>query len=258
MCSYTSKKVGAGAAATIDNASDKIPMSWKWNLIASIIFHFVACIIVLFFDANAKRASAPEQSVEIEIVPTLPGPLSSSDVNQGSTLGLASPKSAETPSVLPNEFVPPASASLTAAKAEHARPVVVKPSHMLSEEAQAGPGVGKAVRLLAQLAPNDRIEQLCGLEAMEQVSAWNQAYAPDRVIGYAMADPKLSGNLLIADGAAMHSKNEWYRLKFRCKLTANRSKVAAFEFLVGDAIPRKMWTRHNLPTEEAGSLDGKP
>lgn len=104
------------------------------------------------------------------------------------------------------------------------------------------------------LAPTDQIEQLCNLEAMAQVGVWSKDHRPDRVVAYAMADPKLSGNTFSADGAALHSKRDWFKLRFRCDLTPDHKKVAAFEFLMGEPIPRKEWEEHNLPNE-SGSLD---
>jgi hypothetical protein len=58
----------------------------------------------------------------------------------------------------------------------------------------------------------------------------------------------------IADGAAFHSNQQWYNIKFKCDLAADHKKVVSFEFIVGDAVPRNEWTRHNLPAE-GGSLD---
>ncbi len=69
-----------------------------------------------------------------------------------------------------------------------------------------------------------------------------------------MEDPKMVGAAFSADGAALHSKRDWYRLQFKCELTPDHKKVAAFEFLVGDPIPRTEWAEHSLP-DEGRSLD---
>lgn len=133
-------------------------------------------------------------------------------------------------------------------------PAMVKPSRMLSEKVLADPRSRKAKQELAALTPADQVEQLCGLEAMAQVGAWSKELLPDRVIAYAMADPKLIGNVFSANGAALHSKRDWYVLKFRCELNPDHKKVAAFEFLVGKPIPKKDWSEHSLPDED-GSLE---
>lgn len=133
-------------------------------------------------------------------------------------------------------------------------PAMVKPSSMLSEKVLDNPKSRNTRQILAALAPADQVEQLCGLEAMAQVGAWSKELLPDRVVAYAMADPKMVGNAFSADGAALHSKRDWYALKFKCELTPDHKKVAAFEFLVGEPIPKKDWDEHSLPDED-GSLD---
>jgi hypothetical protein len=44
---------------------------------------------------------------------------------------------------------------------------------------------------------------------MAQVGVWGKALRPDRLIAYAMVDPKMVGNAFSADGAALHSKRDW-------------------------------------------------
>ncbi|WP_233123045.1 DUF930 domain-containing protein [Agrobacterium vaccinii] len=129
----------------------------------------------------------------------------------------------------------------------------VKPTRVLSEDVLADRRSTQAREALKQLAPTDQIEQLCNLEAMAQVGAWSKELKPDRVVAYAMADPKLSGSAFVAEGAAIHSERDWYRLQFKCQLAIYKTKVAAFEFLLGDSIPREIWGEHNLPDEDGAS-----
>jgi hypothetical protein len=60
-------------------------------------------------------------------------------------------------------------------------------------------------------------------------------------------DVAVDGARVIADGAAFRSGHAWHELKFRCELTTDLTKVAAFEFSVGDAIPREDWESLGLP-----------
>ncbi|MET0172458.1 MAG: DUF930 domain-containing protein [Agrobacterium vaccinii] len=129
----------------------------------------------------------------------------------------------------------------------------VKPTRMLSEDVLADRRSTQTREALKQLAPADQIEQLCNLEAMAQVGAWSEELKPDRVVAYAMSDPKLSGSAFVAEGAAIHSERDWYRLQFKCQLAVDKTKVAAFEFLLGDSIPREIWGEHNLPDEDGAS-----
>ncbi|KQW29753.1 hypothetical protein ASE36_12105 [Rhizobium sp. Root274] len=126
---------------------------------------------------------------------------------------------------------------------------MVKPRKMLSESVlddRRSVGVRKA---LSELAPAERVEQLCNLEAMAQVAEWNGDLRPDRIIAYAMAVTHFNGTSFTAEGAALHSREDWYKLQFKCDLTPNRQKVVAFEFQVGEAIPREDWQEFSLPDE---------
>ncbi|XUY27786.1 DUF930 domain-containing protein [Agrobacterium sp. rho-8.1] len=129
----------------------------------------------------------------------------------------------------------------------------VKPSKMLSESVLADHRSSQARQALKQLAPAEQVEQLCNLEAMAQVGAWNKELRPDRIVAYAMADTKISGSDFIAAGAALHSKRDWYRLVFRCHLTPDKQHVNAFEFRLGDEIPKEIWAEHNIPDEDGAS-----
>ncbi len=124
---------------------------------------------------------------------------------------------------------------------------------MLSEAVLADRRSSQAKKALEQLAPVDQIEQLCNLEAMAQVGAWNKELQPDRIVAYAMADTKISGSDFVANGAALHSKRDWFRLQFKCKLDKNKEKVDAFEFLLGDPISKEIWADHNIPDEDGAS-----
>ncbi|MBF9233142.1 DUF930 domain-containing protein [Microvirga alba] len=100
---------------------------------------------------------------------------------------------------------------------------------------------------LPLLEEETRMEQLCGLEAIAQIVAAFTQFQPDRVVAYAMADVKIGKNTVLAEGAAFRSHQQWYNLKFTCQLKADRQTVQAFEFLVGETIPKKLWEAHNLP-----------
>ncbi len=89
---------------------------------------------------------------------------------------------------------------------------------------------------LRTLGTEARFEQLCDIEAMEQVARAKKEFRPERVVAYATADAKVVGNLMTAEGAAFLSKGHWYRLSFRCETTPDRSKVASFDFATGGPV----------------------
>ncbi|MDX3928825.1 MAG: DUF930 domain-containing protein [Shinella sp.] len=105
---------------------------------------------------------------------------------------------------------------------------------------------GNIKRQLEKLDPNERVEQRCDIEAMERISAAKEGYRPDKVIAYAFGDTTLSGDMLKTKGAVFRSKGEWYRLSYRCEVTADRLDVTAFKFKIGEMVPHEDWQAHYL------------
>lgn len=221
-----------------------------WSFGASALLHVLAYAVIFLLADRPQLKPPQEQSVNVEIV-TLPPPVEErheppQQVSPSETRAASQenePGDRADTSTIPQVALP-----------HDETPAMVKPSHMLSEKVLDDPRSRNARKELAALAPADQIEQLCGLEAMAQVGEWSKKLLPDRVVAYAMADPKMVGNAFSADGAALHSKRDWFKLQFKCELTPDHKKVAAFEFLIGDPIPRKDWADHSL-SDEGGSLD---
>lgn len=124
---------------------------------------------------------------------------------------------------------------------------MIHPPRMLSQRVLADPRSRETVALLPRLAPDERVEQLCGLEAMGQIHDWQRDFEPDRVTAYALSGTKLSGRVLTAEGAAFRSKRRWYGLRFACTVSADLKRVTAFAFQVGEPIPRERWEALGLP-----------
>lgn len=127
---------------------------------------------------------------------------------------------------------------------------LIRATHLLSAKVLADPRSAKARKVLRQLASSERIVQLCNIEAMEQVHNWKPEFQPDFLVAYAMADTKLSGQKLQADGGAFRSKRHWYNIGFTCEVTPDLKEVISFAFLVGDAIPESQWEDHNLSVDD--------
>jgi hypothetical protein len=117
-----------------------------------------------------------------------------------------------------------------------------------------GPDGRKLREALGNVADSERIVQLCGLEGIEQIHAFDPRYDPDMIVAYTMKDTVRQGQTLIADGAVFRSARAWYRLKFRCTVLPDFSAVTDYAFAIGDAVPREEWEAHDL-TEDEGVLD---
>ena len=208
--------------------------SVPWGLLASLLLHALLVTVIILLPQPDPMTPLVENSIEVEIVSAPPA------VPELRPSQVAPP--ARIPDVAPERPVPPAP--------KPQPPAMIRPTQLLSARTLGDPRSREAKATLAQLAPDDRIEQLCDVEAMDQVHAWKADFQPDRLIAYAMAETRLSGGALQADGAAFRSKRQWYKLKFKCAVSADLTKVASFEFLVGDPVPRSQWQSHNLPAVE--------
>jgi hypothetical protein len=147
---------------------------------------------------------------------------------------------------------PPQAAPPTPPAAE---PAMIRPTEKLSAATLADPPSRTARALLAGIDDTERMIQLCGLEAMEQVHAWRESLHPTAVVAYAMAEAQVSGDLVDAGGAAFRSGASWYGLRFRCRLMADHTAVVAFEFEVGAAVPEEKWEAFNLPADAGPASD---
>jgi len=126
------------------------------------------------------------------------------------------------------------------------KPAVIKATQMLSEKMLSDPRSQGVTQALAQMNLEDRAAQICGIEAMGQIAKNDSRFSPELVSSYAISQLKFKGRVVIADGAAFQSSGIWYNLAFRCEISPGRARVQAFEYAIGDAIPRSKWSSLNL------------
>ena len=155
------------------------------------------------------------------------------------------------PTPLQSAPSPPSSAPATSEPAPGPRPWR-RGTRMLSASALDDPKNKSVSPKLAHVEPNTALEQICDLEAILQIGRIEADFVPDSVVAYAMGETRISREFIVADGAAFRSRGRWYNLKFRCRISERERRVLAFEFEVGDAVPRVDWSAHALA---AGSFE---
>jgi hypothetical protein len=99
---------------------------------------------------------------------------------------------------------------------------------------------------LLKLSPQTRAEQRCDARASDLVSREHKGFAPDRTVAYAFAEPTVNGTEIVAPGAALRSKGEWYRLSYRCRTGPDGLEIETFDYQLGEKVPRDHWAEHNL------------
>lgn len=115
-----------------------------------------------------------------------------------------------------------------------------------SDAVLADPRSADAKAALPMMQSDERMLQLCSIEALEQVAGLGDEYNPDLIVTYAMDDVRVKGSTARAPGAAVRSRGHWFNLRFECSVTPDLEHVAAFAFKLGDAIPEAEWEGHNL------------
>ncbi|WP_436252068.1 DUF930 domain-containing protein [Neorhizobium sp. LjRoot104] len=105
----------------------------------------------------------------------------------------------------------------------------------------------RIVRQLDALAPDERREQRCDIEAMDRIKQDNKGeFKPDKVIAYTFGDPIEAGNAIRAPGAVFRSAGDWYRLRYKCETGDEGLKVMSFDYKIGSKIPREEWEKYYL------------
>ncbi|WP_346894503.1 DUF930 domain-containing protein [uncultured Roseibium sp.] len=225
---------------------------WLWAGIALIVHVLAATALGL---NPLKQLPRPEvvKGIAVEIIPPAPLPVIPPP-------NLEAMPEDMTPAER-TEAAPPSTASSdnTGAQTRTARletPDGMIPATQLYAAAILdNPKSRKAKMRLRQLVSEDRIIQLCNLEAMEQVHRWNPRFKPNFLVAYAKSDVRLTGRQAIeADGGAFHDGNSWFEIRFRCQTAPDMKSVIAFEFAVGSEIPRSKWEAYSLP-ERVESVD---
>jgi len=100
-------------------------------------------------------------------------------------------------------------------------------------------------KMLKQLDPEARFEQVCDLEAMRQISK-DRTYKPERSIVGALETPRVVESKMTGTGGAFRSKGKWYQFSFTCETTADHMTVQAFSFKIGEPIPEQEWEKNGL------------
>jgi hypothetical protein len=225
----------------------------RGTLSASFLLHVAVLFALIFLQPLATLTPPKDESVNVELVqlpqPKLPAAKMEERVPR------ASVQKIQRPSLTSDQIIRAARAKPVPRIEPKPVPDLLIPAHQLYSEKLLSDRHNKSARqAMKQLAADERMIQLCDLEAMEQVRRAKQMLKPDYVVAYAMSDIALSEHGVEAGGGAFHSRRDWYGIKFRCALSPDDSKVVSFAFLVGAPIPRSQWAAHNL-TADSGSAD---
>ncbi|WP_246687325.1 DUF930 domain-containing protein [Mesorhizobium sp. B2-5-9] len=205
-----------------------------WGISTSVLLHGLLAASVMLIP-SPKRPSRPEEE-RVSVAILTPQQF------EVSTRPPAPPIEEA-----PRAPMPEAPAPAPSAPRFPATPAMIRPTRMLSAKTLADPRSKQARADLRTFASDERMVQLCNLEAMDQIRQWHADFQPERVVPYATAEEKITGTTIAANGAAFRSRKNWYSLKFKCQLAKDGESVIGFEFLVGDPVARDKWDELGLP-----------
>ncbi|WP_245454182.1 DUF930 domain-containing protein [Aquabacter cavernae] len=107
-------------------------------------------------------------------------------------------------------------------------------------------GAPRTDAAILKLAPNARVEQRCNARAMGVIGREHRDLRPDELVAYAFADTLITGPTIRAPGAAVRSGGKWYRLSYTCTTRDDGVDIAAFQYTLGNVVPRADWDAHYL------------
>jgi len=111
--------------------------------------------------------------------------------------------------------------------------------------ASASANDSKVERMLKQLDPDARFEQICDLEAARRIGE-DKSYRPERAVVSALGEPKVANATMTGSGGAFKSKGQWYQFSFTCKTSPDHMQVLSFSYRVGEPIPPERWEKSGL------------
>jgi hypothetical protein len=210
--------------------AEAAPRERPWGVLASLGAHALLLALVPLLALSRPMAPPlPPQAVEVELI-------SAADL-EPAVPSEAPVLVAPAPEAEPAEAAPPPQSGPIEATQFFA-------SKVLAEDK-------RIAAALPTLGNDERVIQLCNIEALEQIKAAKPEFAPDTLVAYAFGDMNVAAGVLTAPGGAFRSRRRWWSVSLRCAVAPDYSAVTAFEFTLGEEVPREEWEEHYLTEGEA-------
>ncbi len=137
----------------------------------------------------------------------------------------------------------PQNPTVTPDKPTEVKVKLTSAQQIYSKDTLSDPRVKQAI---GKLPPRDRIVQICGIEALEQVRHQRPGTFPDMLAPSAGVVSETS--FTIHDGA-FRSRAKWYSIDFKCQVDSKAMKITDFSYSIGKAIPEAQWNSRQLPRD---------
>ncbi|MCV0427976.1 MAG: DUF930 domain-containing protein, partial [Roseibium sp.] len=127
-----------------------------------------------------------------------------------------------------------------------ADPAWISATSFHAQDVLSDPRSAQARLALGTLVAGDRREQLCALEAMEQLRRTQPDFRPTRLAPHAFRNSFQRQNKIVVPAGAVRSNRIWYEIAYNCQLNGDGSDIESFEFALGNEIDRSLWDEHGL------------
>jgi len=125
-------------------------------------------------------------------------------------------------------------------------PTWVRATTFLAADVLSDPRSRQARAALATLTGADSREQVCALEAMEQLRHDSQGFRPTRLAPHAFRNAIFKDGVIQVTAGAVRSNRVWYEIAYRCRFDAGGQTVIGFEYALGAPVDRALWDEYGL------------
>ncbi|WP_319946678.1 DUF930 domain-containing protein [Ochrobactrum quorumnocens] len=266
----------------MQHLAKKILEETGWGIPASVVLHLTLALLLLY---RAPELSPPDQDQSVNVELVRPKPSDPTPNSKSNTATQRSPQAFESASAqkeppspaedsqpamgkpepqqtAPDNHNPVSNAENAALQKSDISAQSVAELHtdaeglpaamkskltsarqIYSKDTLSDPRVKQAI---GKLPPRDRIVQICGIEALEQVRHQRPGTFPDMLAPSAGVVSETS--FAIRDGA-FRSRGKWYAIDFQCQVDTKAMKITNFSYSLGRAIPEGQWDSRQLPRD---------
>jgi len=212
--------------------------------IISLVAHCGGIILLLMLWRSADLQAPPVKVIEVQLVAPRPAMTPMTQMDEAAP-NAESPKeiaavTTETPAPPPATEKPiePAASEMQQATKFYTSDLLRRPENAQVRET------------LPLLAPDERIVQLCNIEALEQIRIANGGRFSDSLDTSAFEDTEISNGKLSAPLGAYRADRRWFYVTFECTPGPDLESVVGFVFDLGEEVPRELWEEHELIPED--------
>jgi hypothetical protein len=231
------------------------PQEWDWQraVPASMGLHLLAFAAVIAWPVAKTLSPPPPRSIAVEIISEAAfAAVTRRPVVAPPQPALTAPEQPAAAPSAPAEAPPnPPKADETAPADAAAFSPTLHATVLYSSKVLKDPANRQVRIALPTLSPDERITQLCNIEALEQIRIARPSPFPDALVAPALAETNIHEATLVATGAAFRSGRAWFKAQYTCTVGADLESVTAFDFALGPPIPEAEWDSHGLNAADA-------